>query len=159
MLSCIMLSCAHLDNDVHATDEALPSDTLLGIIVADTITYEIIIRNTNPDDWWTEECLSKLNHQALISNIFRMIREGTARAYDYETLERLTDRQLGKIEKETGFNPDEIGMIQFTEIWFLNPDNSTMTKKVHSMVLGYNFYTSDGEHFGYKPLFRVELGG
>ncbi|MBN2481727.1 MAG: hypothetical protein JXB19_08310 [Bacteroidales bacterium] len=159
LLTCIVinLACAHEDTGVSSGDEAVPADTVFGTIVADTITYEVIIRNSNPDDRWAEQCLSNLNHQALISNIFRMIREGNAYAYEYETMERLTNRQLEKIESETGFDYNEIGMIQFTEIWFLNPDKSTMTKKVHSMVLGYNFYTSDGEHFGYKPLFRVEL--
>ena len=34
-----------------------------------------------------------------------------------------------------------------------------MTKKVLSMVLGYNFYSEDGELFGHKPVFRLEMNG
>jgi len=48
-------------------------------------------------------------------------------------------------------------MIQFTESWYLNAGANTMTKKVISLVLGYNFYSSDGELFGHKPVFRIEM--
>jgi len=48
-------------------------------------------------------------------------------------------------------------MIQFTEAWYLDPASANMTKSVISLVLGYNFYASDGELFGHKPVFRIDL--
>lgn len=152
-------SCKHEEKAVSENYSTITADTALGFVIADTITYEVVIRNPNPDDTWKEQSLKNLNHQFLIDNIFNLIRAGKAIAYDYETNERLTVNQLKKIENEKDFNPHEIGMIQFTEIWFLNPDKSSMTKQVYSMVLGYNYYTSQGEHFGYKPLFKVKLQG
>jgi hypothetical protein len=47
-------------------------------------------------------------------------------------------------------------MIQFTEVWFVNPGDATMTKKVISLVLGYNYDAPDGMVL-HKALFRVEL--
>ncbi len=152
-------SCKHEETAVSSDYSTIPADTALGFVIADTITYDVVIRNPNPDDTWKEQSLKNLNHQFLIDNIFNMIRTEKALAYDYETNERLTISQLKKIENENDFDRDEIGMIQFTEIWFFNPDKSSMTKQVHSMILGYNYYTSQGEHFGYKPLFKVELRG
>lgn len=152
-------SCKHEETAISADYSTIPVDTALGFVIADTITYEVVISNPNPDDIWKEQSLKNLNHQFLIDNIFNMILTENAFAYDFETNERLTISQLKKIENEKGFDRNEIGMIQFTEIWFLNPDKKSMTKQVRSMVLGYNYYTSQGEHFGYKPLFKVELQG
>jgi non-homologous end joining protein Ku len=86
-----------------------------------------------------------------------MVYKSRAIAYNHETNERLTQKQVKEIETTKGFNRDNIGMIQFTEAWYLNPSKTTMTKEVLSMVLGYNFYTEDGELFGHKPVFRVVM--
>ena len=152
----VVLSCAKKESSTSERS-GLPEDLSPGMIVADTITYEVIISNTDPENTWAEECLRNLDHKALIDNIFSMISDDRAVAYDYSSRERLTDKQLKDIESEPGYARSEIGMIQFTEIWFLDPDKGDFTKKVHSMVLGYNFYTSDGDLFGHRPLFRVEL--
>ena len=150
------ISCIK-EQSISTDTLVIQADTALGLIIADTITYDVIILNPNPDDSWTEECLRTLHHKELIDNIFNMINSEKADAYDYTTNERLTNKQLQRIENESGFSRDQVGMIQFTEIWHIHPGKSTMTKRVHSMVLGYNFYTGEGELFGYKPLFRVEL--
>ena len=93
----------------------------------------------------------------LIDNIFEMVYAQRAVAFNHETGEKITTKQVEKIEAREGFSRDNIGMIQFTEVWYMNPGETTMTKKVLSMVLGYNYYTSQGELIGHKALFRVEL--
>jgi hypothetical protein len=133
------------------------SDSPRELVVADTITYEVRISNPNPEDAWTAKCLGRLNRKALIDSIFAMVYENRVVAYNHETNERLTPKQLEKNEASPGFNRDNIGMIQFTEAWYLNPADNTMTKKVLSMVLGYNYYAADGELFGQKPVFRLEM--
>jgi hypothetical protein len=154
----LVSSCHEQAPKARVADNALKYDTTLGIVVADTIIYEVIIKNPNPDDPWTEKCLSRLNRSALIDSIFDMVYSGTAKAYNHNTNELLTIKQVGKIEKKDNFSRNNIGMIQFTEAWYLNPASNTMTKKVLYMVLGYNFYNSEGELFGHKPVFRVEMG-
>jgi hypothetical protein len=78
-------------------------------------------------------------------------------AYDRETNEKLTPRQIKDIEKSSGFSRDKIGMIQFTEAWYLEPATQALTKRVLAMELGYSSFTSEGDLFGYKSLFRVEM--
>jgi hypothetical protein len=141
-----------------ASDEpvAVASDSLYGIVVADTIIYDVNITNPNPDDTWAEQCLRGLDHNLLISNIFNMVYSGKALAYNHQTNEKLTPKQVEEIEAGADYSRDNIGMIQFTEVWFVNPGDANMTKKVISMVLGYNYGAPDGMML-HKALFRVEM--
>ena len=152
----IVFSCGK--PEIHLTDNShLQVDSSLGLSIADTITYEVKIVNPDPEDKWTAQCLSGLDHQALVDNIFDMIYNGEVTAYDYDTMEPLKTGKVEKMEKEAVFNRSDIGMIQFTEEWYLNPEDGSMTKKVRSMVLGKNHYNSEGQLFGYEPLFRVKM--
>lgn len=128
-----------------------------GIEMADTIIYQVIIRNPNPEDTWTTACLSGLNRKALIDSIFNLVYDNKLTAYNRETHEKLTLKQVKDLEGADGFSRDKIGMIQFTEAWYLDPATQSMSKKVLAMDLGYDHYSSDGELVGYKPLFRVEM--
>jgi hypothetical protein len=151
------IGCKNKADRNPSPDAGFGSDSVYGTVVADTITYDVIIRNPDPGDTWRAQCLSRLNHKALIDSIFDLVYTGRALAFNLETREQLTPRQIKDIEEEQGFSRDNIGMIQFTEAWFLDPEHNTMTKKVLSMVLGSDFYDAGGELFGHKPVFRVEL--
>jgi hypothetical protein len=153
----LVVACRNTSNQLPAKDIALAGDSIPGFVVADTIIYDVIIRNSNPDDTWAVQCLKGLNHRMLIDSIFGMVYSGRTVAYNHETGEKLTPKQVKKIEGEKGFKRDNIGMIQFKEVWYLDPGKTTMTKKVLSMVLGYNYFTSKGELIGHKALFRVEM--
>jgi len=127
------------------------------ILLADTIIYDVLISNPNHDDTWATKCLSRLNRKAMIDSIFSMVYQERATAYNFETREKMTVKQVTRMESAAGFSRDNIGMIQFTEAWYLDPASANMTKSVISLVLGYNFYASDGELFGHKPVFRIDL--
>ena len=86
-----------------------------------------------------------------------MVYSQRAIAFDFDTNEKLTVKQVKQIEKKTGFSREKIGKIQFTESWYLNPDKVTITKKVSSLVLGYETYDSQGQFRGYLPVFRISL--
>jgi len=151
----ILIACRP-DSQQKTDKGTLGADSSLGYLVADTITYDVVIRNPDPEDLWRAQCLQGLDRQAFIDNIFNMLYEEKAIAYHFETREKITPAQLKNLESD-GFKRDNIGMIQFTETWYLDPQQNQMTKKVLFMVLGYDYYTSEGELFGHKPLFRVEL--
>jgi hypothetical protein len=92
----------------------------------------------------------------MVDHIFDMIYSEKLVAFDHLTHEKLTPKQVRKIESTEGFSRDQISMIQFTEAWYMREDTPEITKRVLSMVLGYNFDTPEGERF-YKALFKVEL--
>jgi hypothetical protein len=134
----------------------LSADSSFGNILADTIIYDVVIQNPNPDDTWTSHCLSGLKRKQMVDHIFDMIYSEKLVAFDHLTHEKLTPKQVRKIESTEGFSRDQISMIQFTEAWYMREDTPEITKRVLSMVLGYNFDTPEGERF-YKALFKVEL--
>jgi hypothetical protein len=151
-------ACSKKEKPLPAGEPGAVVDTTLGWIAADTIIYDVVIRNPNPDDAWVEHCLQGVNYGILIDSLFNLVYAGRITVYNHETNEKLTPRQVQELESAQGYSRDNIGMIQFTEIWYLHAQGIDMTKKVRSMVLGYNFYTSDGELIGHKALFRAEMG-
>ena len=124
-------------------------------IIADTITYDVVVKNPHPDDAWTDECLKKLNRESLIDNIYEGIYNGSLKTLDYFTDEEMSAEQIKDMEQAEEFNRDNIGKLQFTEIWYMNRDNYTVHKKVQSVVLGYELKRENGDIKGYKPVFRV----
>jgi hypothetical protein len=152
-----IIGCRH--ETQKAATQNVVADSVMGMVVADTIIYDVTITNTDSNDTWTTKRLQNLDHKAMIDYIFDMIYAKKVMVYNHETNERLTPAQVHKLEQNEGFSREHITMVQFSEIWYMNPEQASMTKKVTSMVLGINYYTSDGELFGYEPLFRVELTG
>jgi hypothetical protein len=150
------ISCRKHTDKVPAISEKV-KNTSLGIAVADTIIYDVNIVSMNPDDPWEKEKLKDLHFNQLVDNIFDLIYTGKATAYNHDTGEKLTLRQVQDIEKEAGFSRKDIGMIQFREAWFMNMQTAEMNKKVISMVLGVPRYGDGGMLIGHKALFRVKL--
>jgi hypothetical protein len=157
LITIVLLACREKPVTSPKRNAVMAFDSTIGYEIADTITYDVIIKNPNPEDMWTEKFLHKLNRKALIDSIFSMAYAGRIKAYNIETNEQLTLRDLKGIEKQPGFNRDNIGGIQFTEAWYFNPVNKTMTKKVLALSLGYDYYSSDSQYIGRKPVFKVYI--
>ncbi|HLO57453.1 MAG TPA: hypothetical protein VK179_01820 [Bacteroidales bacterium] len=141
-------------------DQASPirsGDSALGIVVADTVIYDVAVVNHNPDDTWSTERLKNLHHELLLDNVFSMIAGGKAVAYDHTTGEKLTPGHVEKMLKSKEIDPAKIDMIQFKEIWYINASRATLRKEVISMVLGSQIYDNYGTFIGNKAIMRVEL--
>jgi hypothetical protein len=153
----LILSCRHKETGMSALPEyrSATDSGVDGTVFAHRIIQDIIIKNNNPDDTWAEECLKGMQRKALVDSLFSMVYSQKAIAYDFDTNEKLTLKQVKKIEKKEGYSRDKIGKIQFIESWYLNTDNATMTKRVESLVLGYETYDNQGEFRGYLPVFRI----
>ncbi len=156
VLLLIIAACRNGKQPLPAAESRFADDSVPGFVIADTIIYDVIIQNPNPDDAWIAHCLKGLHHRMLVDSIFGMVYSGKITAYDHLTREKLTPNQVRKIEAAAGFSRDDISMIQFTEVWYMNPGETEIIKKVLAMVLGCNYYTQEGERFN-KALFRVEL--
>lgn len=138
-------------------DSAVPASRSGGELMADTITYDVIIRNIDPDDIWTAENLRKLDRQKFVDSIFSLVYQKKAVAIDYNSDKALDLKELKRREEAGEFTRESIGKIQFTERWYFDNDRSKMTKEILSLVLGYEFYVDSGEFRGYKPVFKVLL--
>jgi len=149
-----VLSCSKKANDTHQQQLNMPYDSIAGIIIADTTTFDVVIKIKDHEDPWQEHSLGKLDKKKLVDLIFKMASEGPGSSFDYNTGEKLSGRDIQQLEDELNFNRDDIGMIQFNEIWYINSELNSMTKKVHSIILGYEYYSADSILLGHKPLFE-----
>lgn len=137
---------------ISASEEVLQGTTL-----ADPVIYDMVIKNANPEDDWTEEYLKNLDRDKLIAIIFDAVYDERLVAYDFFTDEPLKIVDLRKLEKEADFSRDKIGKLQFEEEWAFDENNMHFQKKVKSMLLAYEVFNSAGELRGYKPAFYVKL--
>ncbi len=142
------------EEDIAAITE---QSAITGIQIADTIIYDVIIRNPNPDDSWTESCLAGFKRTMFIDSIFTLVYSGRLAAYDFESHKELRVKDIKQIEAEKDFARDKIGKIQFKEKWFFDTRKLTFTKEIISMIPGYEVYDDAGELRGYKPVFLIIL--
>jgi hypothetical protein len=126
-------------------------------LIADTIIYDVIIKNPNPNDEWTEECLQHFNRPNFVNDIFQAVYNKEVEAFDYFNDELLKPNKLQKMEEDGEVDRDLIGKIQFTEKWYYDKNNLIFSKEILSVVLGEEIHNQDGGIRGYKPIFRVEL--
>ncbi|MFP4059942.1 MAG: hypothetical protein ACLFUC_05610 [Bacteroidales bacterium] len=127
------------------------------LIIADTITYDVIVKNPVPEDEWMKKSLEDLERNELIDYLFESVYTGDLIAYDVFSGDELSIREVEEIEKNPDFSRDKIGKIQFTERWFFKPTDLSLKKEVLAMVLGYETYDEDGLVWGYKPVFKIYL--
>jgi hypothetical protein len=135
----------------------IDKDTLNYVVIADTITYDVIIKNTVKVDPMTDEFLRYLDKTNLIDKVFASIYSGKLIATDYFSGNPLSITEIKVMESEEEYSRESIGKIQFAEVWYFNAEHSVFKKKVISMVLGIEQFNDDGTLRGYKPLFRIYM--
>ena len=141
----------------HPTQETIDSTSEPHIIVADTISYGVEVKSKDTSNTWQKKWLRGLKREKLVDLIFENIYAGNLQPYSYFDEQPLSKKDIKKLEKTPSFDRSKIGKIQFTEIWYFNPEKLTMTKDVHAMMLAYERYNTDGSFRGYKPAFKVYL--
>lgn len=155
LLILVSISCKNEESKKTSNAEITPSrsDNLL----ADTIIYDVIIKNPNPNDKWTTECLQYLNRTNFVDDIFQAVYNEEIEAYSYFENELIKPKKLQKMEKDGEVDRGLIGKIQFTEKWYYDKNNLAFNKEILSVVLGEEIISQDGNIRGYKPIFKVAL--
>jgi len=117
------------------------------IVIADTITYDVEIKNSNVEDTWKEECLKHIDRKALTNIIFNAVYNKRLTAYNYRSGEAMTIDEVKALEKE--YNRDLISKMQFIEKWFFNETDLVFGKKIIGIMLAYEVYNDEGEIRGH----------
>ncbi|MBN2486214.1 MAG: hypothetical protein JXB34_09595 [Bacteroidales bacterium] len=156
MVSIVAAAC-NKKPQAPQTVKYVERDSLSFDVIADTITYDVIIKNTVITDPVTDEFLRYLDKTSLIDWIFSSVYSGEIIAYDYFSGAVISTDDLKDIEKSKSFSRESIGKIQFAEAWYYNKEHNIFKKKVISMVLGLEQFNSDGTLRGYKPVFKLYL--
>lgn len=125
--------------------------------VADQIVYDVIIKNPDPLDEWTEKCLAGLNRGEVVDFIFAGLYDDRFRAFDIFNDKPISARSIRKMEEEGLFTRDQVSKIQFVEDWYIDRDGYGMSKRVTEVRLGVEHFDGFGLHLGHNPLFKVLL--
>ena len=148
-------SCKKKPGDMQIVSNTVKFESLDMKSYADTIVCDMVVKNPDKEDQWTEQCLIQLKRRELIDSIFADIYSGSLQATDYETHKVLTMNEVKRIEEIPGYNRDIVGKFQFRESWFYDKKVHVFVKKVHSIIFGFETYDERGFVKGYKPLFKV----
>jgi len=124
-------------------------------VLADTISYGVVVKNKDTTDRWKEKWLRSLKLEKFVDQIFSKVYAGEATAYNYFDETPLTIHDIKELEKQEEFQRNRIGKIQFEEIWYYSNDQMKMEKHVYSVMLAYEVYRNDGSFRGYKPAFKI----
>ncbi len=153
----IFISCKEEKQDAILTSQDIVPKPENAQIIADTFAYDVIIKNPNPNDLWTEQNINKVNKSAFIDTIFSLVYSGRATAYDFFEQTPLEISEIKEIEELEGHGRNNIGKIQFTEVWYFDEKNMVFHKEVLSFVLGYELKDGEGNVKGHEALFKIEL--
>jgi hypothetical protein len=156
ILVVLLVSCTNRQPNGSKPIEKELSDSANDQLVADTIIYDVIIHNLDPDDQWAQQRLQYLNQRKLIDSIFELVYQGKVTAFDFFENRPLKLNEIRKIETAEDYSRDKIGKIQFAERWYFDPTHHRFKKEVISMVLGYDRISSDGVLL-HKPVFKIYL--
>lgn len=127
-------------------------------IIAESIRYDVIIKNPDPLDEWTETRLKGLEREKLIDEVFKAVYSGKVKAYNYYTDKQMSVKQVKEIEKQAESEGTEVAKIQFLEDWYFNPETFNLYKRVHYIMLAYEILDNKGELRNYKAGFYVPFG-
>ncbi len=131
-------------------------DSFNSVVLADTINYSVTIKNPNPEDYWTEADIRRMDEMALANMVFNAIYNKRLIAYNYFEETPMTIEQVKELEKE---HPrTQIGRMQFSEEWYFDEENLQFGKKINSIMLAYEIISSEGEA-RYIPGVMVYLNG
>jgi len=121
------------------------------------IIYDTYIINRDSTDSWGNECLSEFSRQKLIDKVFEAVSDGKVTPYDYFTGEKITPKQIQKMETDNVFSRKNISKIQFKENWIWDDEKNVMLKQVISMTIAYEVFDNEGKSRGQKPIFKLKF--
>jgi len=147
------------DTPPHPSDSAVIITDVAteAISLAPSITYDITVKNPDPDDWWTTECLEELELKKLVDIVFDAVYDGKLTPWHYHEERPMTVKEIRKLEKDPEFDRSRIGKVQFIEDWHFNPETLHFQKRVRALMLAYELYDAEGKVRGYKAAFQVFL--
>ena len=136
--------------------ETVKNNEQTGIKIAKPITYEVLVKNPNPDDEWKTDCLANTDTKILVEDILKAVKNGDLPAFDYYDNHELSKSEIKEIIKKGNLS-ENTANIQFEEEWYWNNKELALSKKVNKIMLGYAVYDGKGAVRGYKASFVVNL--
>ena len=144
-----------VSNKYKKTGDFYVSENDESLIIADPIIYDVIVKNPDPADEWTDFCLQNADIDAIENILYNAIYQGRLTPYHYRLDSIIPIDSIRAFEARN--KEEQIGKLQFEEQWYFNETTLTMYKIVSYITFGYEIINSQGEVYGYKPGFKVYL--
>jgi hypothetical protein len=145
------------ENESANNSESLGFDKSKVIVLSDSLAYTAIIKNPDPEDEWTTQCLKNINPQELAKVIFDAVYAQKLTAYNYQFSTPMSIQEVKELETE--YSRARIAKVLFTEEWYFDKEKLKMYKEVNSIMLAYELYGDSSEVRGYKAGIRVYFNG
>jgi len=166
---CIIISCNSNNSNENTKSTDSTYEPKLGTLydaklndstvvnIADSMIYDVVIKNTDSSDEWQKSWLQGLDRRSLVDLVFKAVYAGNAKAYDYADNHLLTIDEVKAIEKKQGFDRKKVGKVQFIEDWQFDPKNMRFNKRVKALMLGWELYDNEGNVKSYSATFVVPM--
>jgi hypothetical protein len=150
----ITVSCLNQEKDQLNCSKICP-EKITESVIADTIIYDVVLKNFDETDLWKETCLSQYNNKEMIRLLMKGIKEEKLTAFSFPFDKKIETDSILSVFEELESDSNFIGKIQFQEKWSIDTSNFEMTKEVEEYVLGYSKTDNDGRFKGYSAIARI----
>lgn len=129
-------------------------DNTNAIVLADSISYDVTIKNPDPQDTWTEEDIGRMDEVALANIVLNAIYNGRLTAYNYQTEAPMSIKEVKALESK--YPRESVARMRFTEEWYFNENELKFGKRVNAIMIAYEKFNTKGE-VRYIPGVKVYL--
>ncbi len=136
----------------NSTQQLLPGNIT---VIADTIVYDVILRNIDTSDVWEAECLQYLDQKSLVNYLIDGVYSGQFIAIEFMGDKVLSIDDVKAIEQEKDFSRDRVSKVQFRERWYIDSAGN-FHKQIISYTLGIEVYSKQSTFLGHEALFVVK---
>ncbi len=120
------------------------------------IEYMVYLKPQDLRDPYAHELYDHFNREAFVDSVFAAVYQHHAVVYDEDgnvlSIEDIKEREVS----DPRYSHDKVAGIRFREAWDFDPVNKVMTKKVKSMLVGYEF-VDDSTIVAIRPAFLIKF--
>ncbi|KAB2869073.1 MAG: hypothetical protein F9K37_08920 [Bacteroidales bacterium] len=153
VIAAIFFSCKNNEN--KKTNPAFTKYSAGEKTIADTIIYDVLLRNIDTSDVWEAECLQYLDQKSLVNYLIEGVYSGQFIAIEFMGDKVLSIDDVKAIEQEKDFSRDRVSKVQFRERWYIDSEGN-LQKQIISYTLGIEIYSKQNSFLGHKALFVVK---
>lgn len=118
------------------------------------IEYMVYLKPQDMRDPYAHELYDNFNREAFVDSVFAAVYQHHAVVTDEDgnplSLETIKEREVS----DPRYSHDKVAGVRFREAWSFDPVTKTMTKKVKSMLIGYEF-VDDSMIIAIRPAFLI----
>ncbi len=153
IIASIIFGCSKSNKPKENSTQQLSTGNIT--VIADTIVYDVILRNIDTSDVWEAECLQYLDQKSLVNYLIDGVYSGQFIAIEFMGDKVLSIDDVKAIEQEKEFSRDRVSKVQFRERWFID-STGNFQKQIISYTLGIEVYSKQNTFLGHEALFVVK---